>query len=210
MVEPGDPGTRFGDTEFWDFVIVEGRRLEETTWRPFLDGYDSTEDPAWLSTYNNGLQGQNSNAAGSNTLFRDRTIDMQANGNFSEGDTVVVRFRLFSDPFAVGWGWAIDNLRIQDTQVAVEDFVDNQDFKVFPNPATDQFLNIKSSFKQPVEKVNVQIHNIHGQLLFQQVYNIQNQSFIESISINHLPKGVLLLTVNIDDKEQLSRRIIRQ
>ena len=135
---------------------------------------------------------------------------MQANGNFSEGDTVVVRFRLFSDPFAVGWGWAIDNLRIQDTQVAVEDFVDNQDFKVFPNPATDQFLNIKSSFKQPVEKVNVQIHNIHGQLLFQQVYKIQNQSFIESIPINHLPKGVLLLTVNIDDKEQLSRRIIRQ
>ncbi|MFK7983307.1 MAG: T9SS type A sorting domain-containing protein, partial [Saprospiraceae bacterium] len=210
LVEPGETGTSYTDLEFWDYVIVEGRKLDETTWKPFLDGYDSKEHAAWLSAYTGGLQGQNSNAAGNNSLFKDRTIDMQENGNFSEGDTVVVRFRLFSDPFAVGWGWAIDNLRIQDTQVAIEDFVDNQDFKVFPNPSTNQFLNIKSTFKQPVENVSVQIHSIHGQLLFQQVYNSQNQSFIESIPINHLPKGVLLLTVNLDGKEQLTRRIIRQ
>jgi len=111
---------------------------------------------------------------------------MQESRNFSEGDTVLIRFRLFSDPFAIGWGWAIDNLRIQDTQVAIEDFVDNQDFKIFPNPTTDQFLNINATFKQPVEKVNVQIHSVHGQLLFQQTYNIQNQSFIESVPIDNL------------------------
>lgn len=210
LVEPGDPGARFGDTEFWDYVIVEGRRLAETRWLPFLKGYDSNVHTIWANTYKGSIQGQNSNAVGSNSLFKDRTIDMRQNGNFSEGDTIVVRFRLFSDPFAVGWGWAIDNLRIQDTPVAIEDFVDNQDFKVFPNPATNQFLNITSTFKQPVEKINVQIHSIHGQLLFQQAYDVQNQSFRESIPINNLPKGILLLTVNLDDKEQLTRRIIRQ
>ena len=210
LVEPSTAGASFGDLEFWDFVIVEGRRLDETEWLPFLNGYDSRAHPAWLSAYNSGVQGNDSNTAGSNSLFRDRTIDMQANGNFSEGDTVVVRFRLFSDPFAVGWGWAIDNLRIQDTQVSIEDFVDNQDFKVFPNPVSDQFLNINTTFKQVVDQVKVQVHSIHGQLLFQQAYNIQNQSFQESIPINDFPKGVLLLTVNIDGQEQISRRIIKQ
>lgn len=210
LVEPGEPSANFGELEFWDYVIVEGRKIDDDEWLPFLDGYDSRAQPIWLSTYNNGLQGQNSNAAGNNNLFRDRTIDMQANGNFSEGDTVVVRFRLFSDPFAVGWGWAIDNLRIQDTQVAIEDFVDNSDFKVFPNPSTNQFINIRSTFKQQVDQVHVQIHTINGQLLFQQTYDSQNQSFIESIPIDNFPKGVLLLTVNLDNKEQLTRRIIRQ
>ena len=210
LVEPSTPGARFGDTEFWDYVIVEGRRLDETAWLPFLDGYDSRRHSAWLSAYNSSTQGQNSSATGSSQLFRDRTINMRANGNFSEGDTVVVRFRLFSDPFAVGWGWAIDNLRIQDTQVAIEDFVDNQDFKVFPNPISDQFLHIKSTFKQPVDKVEVRLNSIHGQLLFQQIYEIQNQSFIETIPIDNLPKGVLLLTLNLDNKEQITRRVIRQ
>jgi len=210
LVEPSTAGTRFGDLEFWDFVIVEGRRIEETEWLPFLDGYDSREHAAWLSAYNSSIQGQDSNASGTSSLFRDRTIDMQRNGNFSEGDTVVVRFRLFSDPFAVGWGWAIDNLRIQDTQVAIEDFVDNQDFKVFPNPVGDQFLNIKSTLKQSVEKINVQIHSVQGQLLFQQAYDVQGQSFIESIPIDNLPKGVLLLSVNFDGQENLTRRILKQ
>ena len=209
LVEPSTAGTSFGDLEFWDYVIVEGRRLEEVEWFPFLDGYDSREHPAWLSAYNSSTQGQDSNAAGSNQLFRDRIIDMQANGNFSAGDTVVVRFRLFSDPFAVGWGWAIDNLRIQDTQVAIEDFVDNSDFKVFPNPVSDQLLTIKSTFKQPVSRVKVRIHSVHGQLLFQQAYDIQNKSFNEAIPINDLPKGVLLLTLDIDNKEQITRRILR-
>ncbi len=210
LVEPSTAGANFGDLEFWDYVIVEGRKLEETEWLPFLDGYDSREHAAWLNAYNSSTQGQDSNAAGSNQLFRDRTIDMQRSGNFSEGDTVVVRFRLFSDPFAVGWGWAIDNLRIQDTQVGIEDFVDNQEFKVFPNPISDQFLNINTTFKQAVDQVTVQIHSIHGQLLFQRAYDIQNSSFTESISIDNFPKGILLLTVNLDDKEQLSRRVIRQ
>jgi len=209
LVEPGDLGTSFGETEFWDFVIVEGRRANESEWLPFLDGYDCTEDSAWFNRYGGRIP-TNSTGVGTPDLFRDRIIDMQENGNFVEGDTVLIRFRLFSDPAAVGWGWAIDNLRIQDTQVAIEDFVDNQDFKVFPNPSTDQFINIRSTFKQPVEKVRVQIHSVHGQLLFQQTYAVQNKSFIESIPIADFPKGVLLLTVNLDNKEQLTRRIIRQ
>jgi hypothetical protein len=39
---------------------------------------------------------------------------------FSGGQTILVRFRLFSDPSANRWGWAVDNLEIQDRITGVE------------------------------------------------------------------------------------------
>lgn len=210
LVEPGEPGTTFGDTEFWDYVIVEGRRTNSTVWQPFLDGYDSNADPTWRNTYNNSISGQNSTASGSPRLFRDRTIDMLENGNFVEGDTVLVRFRLFSDPFAVGWGWAIDNLRIQDTQVAIEEFVEEQDFLVYPNPIGEQFLTVEAKFKQAVQEVYLKLNNIHGQLLYQQAYPTQHQRFAQTIDMQNYPKGVYLLTMQLDNGDSISRRIVRQ
>ena len=40
---------------------------------------------------------------------------------FEPDDTIFIRFRLFSDPLAVGWGWAIDNINIQPNVVSVEE-----------------------------------------------------------------------------------------
>ena len=39
IVEPGDPGSVFGDSNFWDYVIVEGTK-DGINWMPLLDGYD--------------------------------------------------------------------------------------------------------------------------------------------------------------------------
>ncbi len=33
--------------------------------------------------------------------------------HFDEGDTVMVRFRFYSDDYETAWGWAIDDLSIQ-------------------------------------------------------------------------------------------------
>ncbi len=111
LVEPGDDGTVFGDDDFFDFVVVEGSIDGGVTWMPIANGYDSRADAAWLAKYNSAINGNNSTAVGDPTLYRPRVMDLQT--NFNEGDEVVIRFRLFSDPFAAGWGWAIDNLRIQ-------------------------------------------------------------------------------------------------
>ena len=46
-------------------------------------------------------------------MFKSREIDFDAMGYFQEGDTVKVRFRLYSDDLTVGWGWGIDDLYIQ-------------------------------------------------------------------------------------------------
>ena len=38
---------------------------------------------------------------------------MTTTGYFKKDDVIIIRFRLLSDQLAAGWGWAIDNLKIQ-------------------------------------------------------------------------------------------------
>lgn len=104
LIEPGEDGSVFGDRDFFDYVVTEGSSDGGQTWIPVADGYDARDNGSWLNRYNN-------NGQGDATLFRKRTIDLS--NKFSPGDEVVFRFRLFSDPFENGWGWAIDNLTIQ-------------------------------------------------------------------------------------------------
>ncbi len=210
LVEPGDPGTQFGDTEFWDFVIVEGRRSNSAEWKPFLDGYDATANPSWFNAYVSNIVGFNSLTVGTDRLFENRVIDMRASGDFVAGDTVLIRFRLFSDAVATGWGWAIDNLRIQDTPVAVEDFLNEQDLSIYPNPIGRESLRVKAQFKQAVNTVVLTVHNLLGQRVQRQHLAVNNRSLDESIDLQNLPKGVYLLTITLDGAEQITRSIVKQ
>ncbi|MFT6827872.1 MAG: hypothetical protein ACJAZV_001158 [Roseivirga sp.] len=113
LVEPGDPGTVFGDDEFWDYVIVEGSNDGGSTWIAFEDGYDSRRNAEWLSRYNSAITDNNSQATGVESLYKTHEIDMLSNSSFSGGEEILIRFRLLADEAAHGWGWAIDNLSIQ-------------------------------------------------------------------------------------------------
>lgn len=111
LVEPGQAGSEFGSPNFWDYVVVEGSKNGGITWVPVAPGYDSRDFAPWLTRYNSAISGNNSTAVGDPSLFRTRTIDLQ--NAFDTGDEVVIRFRLYSDELAAGWGWCIDNLKIQ-------------------------------------------------------------------------------------------------
>ncbi|MCH8234472.1 MAG: hypothetical protein IIB82_17800, partial [Bacteroidetes bacterium] len=114
LVEPGETGTIFGDVEFWDYVVVEASKDDGTTWNPLLDGYDSRADTAWLTRYNSAMDGgNNSIAEGDASLYRQRLFNITDSPLVNAGDTIMLRFRMFSDEAAIGWGWAIDNLKIQ-------------------------------------------------------------------------------------------------
>ncbi len=111
IVEPGNNGSVFGDNEFWDYVIVEGSR-DGINWLPLADGYDCRDESVWESAWNSGTPGNSS-------MFRNRIVDLTP--TFAWNETVLLRFRLYSDGFVEGWGWAIDNLAVQDGAVAVDD-----------------------------------------------------------------------------------------
>ncbi|MDQ2656069.1 MAG: T9SS type A sorting domain-containing protein, partial [Bacteroidota bacterium] len=139
LVEPGEEGSEFGGDDFYDYAVVEGSADGGLTWKAFEPGYDSRANSVWLTRYNSNLSGDNSQAIGDSTLFRQRVIDMLESGDFSTGDVVLIRFRLFADQFAHGWGWAIDNLSIQTPVTGIER-PGNNDLRVYPVPARTQMI----------------------------------------------------------------------
>ncbi|MCB0282133.1 MAG: T9SS type A sorting domain-containing protein [Calditrichae bacterium] len=110
IVEPGEPGTVFGDEQFYDYVVVEGSK-DGVNWLALAPGYDCRFDPTWEAAYVTPTLYRN--------LFRRHTIDLT--DTFDAGETILVRFRLSTDPEEVGWGWVIDSLQIQDFIVGIED-----------------------------------------------------------------------------------------
>ncbi|HOX26165.1 MAG TPA: FlgD immunoglobulin-like domain containing protein [Candidatus Krumholzibacteria bacterium] len=111
LVEPGEPGTVYGDPEFWDYVIVEGSR-DGVVWIPIADGYDCRDDPDWEAAWYAGTPG-------TSALLRPRTFDLRQ--VFGWNETILLRLRLYADGAVNGWGWAIDNLAIQEGAVGVAD-----------------------------------------------------------------------------------------
>ncbi len=169
IVEPGEDGSEFGETAFYDYVVVEGTK-DGVNWTPLAPGYDANADPDWLSTWN-------SNRSGRRQLFVDQSINLL--DTYNTGDTILIRFRLFSDGGTEGWGWAVDDLNVQvipDEVTGFEDDVLNNQLalKVFPVPVTSQ-STIQFNLPVPGE-VNIRLLTVSGQT-------------VEQISLGRQPQG---------------------
>jgi hypothetical protein len=110
IVEPGEPGSVYGSTAFYDYCVVEATR-DGANWIALEDGYDARRDPDWLNAWTNRLNG-------SPTLIKKHEMNLLS--RFPAGSLVFIRFRMYTDPGTTGWGWMIDNLEIQGNLVAVE------------------------------------------------------------------------------------------
>ncbi|HEX2975050.1 MAG TPA: hypothetical protein VHO68_03860, partial [Bacteroidales bacterium] len=105
LVEPGETGSLYGSSDFYDFVILEGSGDAGKTWFPLADGYDSRINPEWEKDYNGAITDMNSSYAGTEAMMQKHTIYVAPSEKLKTGDTIMVRFRLYSDPYANGWGW---------------------------------------------------------------------------------------------------------
>lgn len=189
LVEPSEGGERFGDAQFWDFVIVEASKDDGSTWIPLLDGYDSRDKTIWKNTYDSGISGQNSSSTGSQSILFNKSFRLhQPSLGINEGDIVLLRWRLFSDPFAAGWGWVIDNLEIQNvaTPIAKVD-IEDAAIRIAPNPVVNDLLNI--TITGDVKVSAVIITDISGRLIKSQQVTLLNQESIE-VNIEGLRPGV--------------------
>lgn len=153
LVEPGKAGIEFGSFGFWDFVVVEASKdLYSDTWYVLgKKGWDSQLFSDWGTRYYSSIQtdgdNKNSYAVGDSTLYKSHTINLLENKYFRTGDTVFVRFRLQADATNFGWGWAIDNLKIQERVSVQIPLCAANNTNVYPNPCRDILYCAKSDIK---------------------------------------------------------------
>ena len=209
LVEPGENNTIYTDDEFWDYVIVEGSKDGETNWLPLVDGYDSKENASWLSLYNNSISGQNSTANGTKSLFVKREFQLTSSNHFAVNDTIFIRFRIHSDPYAHGWGWAIDDLMIQDklTSNVALDFSPGE-IQIYPNPVKSK-LTIRADFKNQTNQILVKLLSSSGTLSMTKKLDVIGKSVDESISLKDLSSGLYLLVLEFDNGQRITRKILK-
>ncbi|MFT6961481.1 MAG: hypothetical protein ACJAWV_001196 [Flammeovirgaceae bacterium] len=141
IVETGDPGSSFGTPDFFDYVIVE-TSYDKDTWFPVSNGYDASDHSEWLAAYN-------SDAIGTESLYKTRKIDLiNSVSPLKSGDIVYFRFRLFADNGSNAWGWVIDNLLIQTDELIKTPPTENPTLLVTANESNEivSIINIQSAY----------------------------------------------------------------
>ena len=219
LVEPGEPGSTYLEPErFFDFVIVEGSKNNGRDWLPLLNGYDSNDKPAWLTAWNAsqsapGTFGEtNSLTPGTPSLVFNRTIGLQTSGSFRPDDVILIRFRLFADQLSHGWGWQVDNLKIQVAPPAplvlgLEPQPMTR-FEVYPNPASG-VVRIVAELTKPAQAGTLTLTGPSGQTLRQVPLAVRNGTQItEQLDLSQLPTGLYFLQLSAGDARQVKKIMV--
>jgi len=200
LVEPGI-GTDFTKPEFGDYVIVEATKDGGLNWKPLVNGYDSRSNADWLTYYNSNVLNGDSRAIGTLNYFKNKRTSIL--DSFMAGDIINIRFRLRSDTQKSGWGWAIDNLRVQDNVVGIEDSVNgDSELQVFPNPVRDKFkVNLQMG-----NCVNMEIISLVGKQVVSLNYNISDSIEFDS---SDWTNGVYILLATTSDGKIFKKKILK-
>ena len=207
IVEPGDPGSVFGDDTFYDYVVVEGSK-NGNNWIPLADGYDCRYDNAWLNTFN-------ASGTGNSSLFRSHEINLL--NTFNAGDQILIRFRLYADPFVSGWGWGIDDLEIQGRLVDVNDDKNNipnqfslsQNYPNPFNPSTKIRYSIPSVVKGQRSNVILKVYDLLGKEIVTLVNEVKQPGIYEvAFDASALASGVYYYRLKVGEFTETKKMIL--
>lgn len=205
LVEPGASGSVFGDDDFFDYVIVEGSDDMGETWVQLIPGYDARTQSVWLTRYNSETDGDgNSTALATPELYRIREINMLQ--KFESGTEIIIRFRMYIDQLAVGWGWTIDNLAIQTVITGAEDALEAK-LSVYPNPVTENIrVEVASASKADF---SIELLSLQGQKIYEASDRAANGRMVHTIAAGQLAEGMYLIRVS-DGTKSTVRKIIKR
>jgi Secretion system C-terminal sorting domain len=196
LVEPGETGSLFGSVDFYDYVILEGSKDSGKKWFSLADGYDSRNSAVWDSAYNSSPVDGNSTFVPTESMLLKHTIYIRPSDPFTGGDSLLIRFRLYSDPFANGWGWVIEDLKINPLIDAIEKV--NYDLsKLYPNPGNG-LINISSagSGDQNMKPLRFSIFTTSGICIIKDRIS-ENSGVLADIS--NYPAGIYIIVLYRDD-----------
>jgi len=218
LVEPGEPGEPFLNPDgtvnrsFFDYVIVQGSNDQGKTWSNFENGWDSGLNSAWLARWKSaGDADGNSTAVATSSLVKSHEINMLASGKFNVNDQVIIRFRLHADVGAHGWGWAVDNLKIQGPKVdpilALEPSSLSSGLQISPNPSAG-LVQINYEQTTALNGVQMRVIDLQGRPVFTQSYTTQGNRFSQSIDLTYLSAGTYALQLQVQNQMVLKRFVL--
>lgn len=194
LVEPGEEGSLFGFSDFYDYVIVEGSKDFGRSWFPLADGYDSRIYSSWNSAYNSSFDGQNSTYAGTESMMLTHNIYPKISDKISDGDSLLIRFRLYSDPYAHGWGWIIDDLKIGPLVDQTEEILTTPVI-IYPNPGDGNLIISMDGMPDP-DKISISVCNSSGQVVVKGIRCTGSQM---NLDISNNPAGIYFIMIKGSD-----------
>lgn len=208
LVEPGKEGSNVSDRYLLDYVIVEASKDFGKTWESLVDGYDSNVNENWKNQFSNNLKSSVSVASGHENMFWQQKINITDHPSFSAGDTVLFRFRLASDQSVNGWGWAIDNLKIQSQTTGNQELASNDNVNVYPNPFYNNlYIDCKNMSNQ--SSVEVLIADLTGKVVYRQNNLDAKYNPKLNIDLSSIKSGVYLASITDADFNTITKRIIK-
>jgi hypothetical protein len=198
LVQPGVNGSVFGQKEFNDYVVAEATK-DGLNWTPIGNGYNSSIQASWLTAYNG-------NTPGNVSMTITENFDLKS--NFQVDDTLLVRFRLYSNhDIKVGWGWSIDNLYIQQAPTAIESIA--SDLSIYPNPSSGK-LTLNYALTKTSE-VTVNVWDATGRsIYFQNLGNRAEGKNESELNLESVPDGIYLVRVKTISGDHVIKVMIRK
>ncbi|MEL6252747.1 MAG: T9SS type A sorting domain-containing protein [Bacteroidota bacterium] len=197
IVEMGEQGSVFGQSSFYDYVVVEGSK-DLKNWLPLEDGYDASFDGRWSNAYLNGWDG-------TPEMFLGHAIDLS--NTFEPGDTIAIRFRLFTDPLATGWGWAIDDLEIQNEAGGIKFNELKQNIALFPNPTEGPVRMLLES--SGFVRYDYQLMDASGRKVLEGDFSLNGIGVID-LDFSQLAGGIYFLRIMDEGNEIDVKKVVRR
>lgn len=212
LIEPGEESVNWPSTNFYDYVVVEGSKDGGRSWSALADGYDATRHSSWFALYNDSITAEdNSRSVGVPSQLKLHNIDLKGKDAFDAGDEILIRFRLYSDPYANGWGWLIDNLRIQAGDIVGTESheLDEKKIRVYPNPSEGLFT-VKLNNYQVNEDVSLQVVDISGKIVHGEQFTRADMRLgLKKLNLMHLEKGYYFIVVSSPGKKLTGKIVIQ-
>lgn len=190
LVEPGEEGSVYGSEGFYDYVVIEGSDDFGKHWFALADGYDSRYSASWEDSYNEYLSDNNSTYSGAEAMLQKHTVYFRPTDKITAGDTLLIRFRLFSDPYAYGWGWAIQDLSV-NALINTAEKTGIERVVAYPNPGKGLVRLDGIATGKPFR---YSVFNSTGIPLIQN--KISDSSGV--VDISSYPSGIYIIVLNLD------------
>ena len=210
LVENGISVNNSSGTNYTDFVVVEASKDAGITWLPLTNSYNSAEADSWDTAFKNNFTNNTSSGSGNEGLFINREINMTDNTGLNAGDIVLIRFRLASDRSINGWGWAIDNLKIQQINTYSNNIIADNQVSVYPNPFKNSFtIKTDNPLSTETSKIDLFITDISGKTILHKTGMETFNSSELNIDLTDKSPGLYLVNIRNSNGSVITNKIIK-